>query len=197
MKKKFINFFLSFFQKYQKYSEEDIEKLRYGIEGIYLSMTKLIIVIVLAIILGIIKEVLILLLLFNIIRFTGFGFHAEKSYQCLFISTFNFVVLPKLFLSIDISFLVFIIIAIVSELSFILFAPADTIKRPLPNKKKRIIRKSITVIIGAIYLFTYYYFKELNIRNLFLCANIIQTIVINPLTYKLFKQPYNNYKNLS
>ena len=34
--------------------------------------------------------------IFNLIRYTGFGFHAEKSYQCLLFSTFNFIDTEKI-----------------------------------------------------------------------------------------------------
>ena len=94
MKSAFLNSSIKFIKNYNDFSEKDIEKLRYGLEGIYLTVQKLIVIIILSLILGIFKEVLITLILFNIIRFTGFGFHAEKSIQCLFISLFQFVILP-------------------------------------------------------------------------------------------------------
>ncbi len=194
MKKKFLNKCLAFLKKYNSYTKEDEEKILYGLEGLYLTFTKLIFIFVLSVILGIFKEVLVTILLFNIIRFFGFGFHAEKSWQCLIISTTIFVLVPLLFINIKINLLTKIIICIICILNFTLFAPADTVKRPLPNKRKRLIRKLGTIIIGSIYFVLIIFFDSW-ISPLLLVALVNQAIAVNPLIYKLFKQPYNNYKN--
>lgn len=195
MKARFMNNTIAFLQKYNTYSKEDIEKLEYGLEGIYLTITKLIILFFIATLLGVVKEFITLLLLFNIIRYTGFGFHAEKSYQCLIISSFCFLIIPIFFINIVLSKIIYIVICIFCIINFLLFAPADTIKRPLPNKKKRIIRKITTTIIGLIYSILSIVFYNHWISAILISALIIQVIVINPLTYKILKQPYNNYKN--
>ena len=78
-----------------------------------------------------------------------------------------------------------------------MFAPADTKKRPLPNKKKRVIRKIITVMIGIIYTMLIILFNSEYWTDILLSALIIQTIIISPLTYWVFKEPYNNYKMLN
>ena len=195
MKARFMNNTIAFLQKYNTYSKEDIEKLEYGLEGIYLTLTKLIILFFIATLLGVVKEFITLLLLFNIIRYTGFGFHAEKSYQCLIISTFCFLIIPIFFINIVLSKVIYIAICIFCIINFLLFAPADTIKRPLPNKKKRIIRKITTTIIGLIYSILSIVFYNHWISAILISALIIQVIVNNPLTYKILKQPYNNYKN--
>lgn len=197
MKEKFLNSTIIFLKKYNSYSENDIKKLRYGLEGLYLTITKMIIVLILALVLGIISEVLIVIILFNIIRYFGFGFHAEKSSHCLLLSIINFIGIPLIFINIDISLNTKLIIAGICIFNYLIFAPADTVKRPLPNKKKRIIRKILTVSVGAAYTIAIVLFNGSYITKLILCSLIIQTIVLSPITYKLFKQPYNNYKKLS
>lgn len=197
MKGAFLNSSIRFIKNYKDFSERDIEKLRYGLEGIYLTVQKLVVIAVVSVILGIFKDVLITLILFNIIRFTGFGFHAEKSIQCLFISLFQFVILPYILTHIFIPKFTYLIICFICIVSYILFAPADTVKRPLPNMKKRMIRKWSTVLIGIIYTTLIVIFFDTFIAPLLLSALIIEAIVINPLTYMVFKQPYNNYKNFT
>lgn len=197
MKEKFLNSTIVFLKRYNSYSENDIKKLRYGLEGLYLTITKMIIVLVLALILGIINEVLVVIVLFNIIRYFGFGFHAEKSSHCLLLSIINFIGIPLIFINIDISLNTKLIIAGICIFNYLIFAPADTVKRPLPNKKKRIIRKILTVSVGVAYIIAIILFNGSHITKLILCSLIIQTIVLSPITYKLFKQPYNNYKKLS
>ena len=194
MKSFFMNKSLAFLCKYNTYSDEDIEKLSYGLEGIYLTITKLIIIFALALLLNIFKEIIFLLIIFNIIRYFGFGIHAKKSSECLITSLILFIILPFAFLTFNISKKILFIISTISILSFFLFAPADTIKRPLKNKKKRTIRKILTIIVVIIYLLCGSIINNYTISTLFFLAIIIQSIVINPITYKLMRQPYNNYK---
>lgn len=184
---------LNFITRYNDYSDSDIEKLEYGLEGIYLTVTKLLIIVIVSLLLNIFVEVLIILLFFNIIRFFGFGIHARKSYECLISSLILFVGIPLLFMNISLSEEVTFFICLACIFSYLLFAPADTVKRPLPNKKKRIIRKYLTVLTGVIYTILIFimdsYFVPLLLSSL-----VIQSIVVSPLTYVLFRQPYNNYK---
>lgn len=188
---------MNFICKYQTFSEFDQKKLRYGLEGIYLTITKLIVLLLLAVILHMLPEFILVTVLFNIIRYTGFGFHAEKSYQCLFFSTFNFIIIPYTLLHIHLSNVVIYIICGVSIFHYLLFAPADTKKRPLSNKRKRLVRKIITIITGCIYTLAIILLDSNYWTAIILSALIIQTIVVSPLTYRLFHQPYNNYKVLN
>lgn len=192
-----LDYGINFICKYQAFSENDIKKLRYGLEGIYLTVTKLVVLLLLAIILDIVKEFVLVILLFNVIRYTGFGFHAGKSYQCLLFSTFSFIVIPYFLLNINISISVIYIICSICVIHYLLFAPADTKKRPLPNKRKRIIRKIVTVLIGCIYTLAIILLNSNYWTSIILSAMIIQAIVVSPLTYKLFGEPYNNYKMLN
>ena len=195
MKEKFLDFSINLIEKYQNISEGDIPKLRYGLEGLYLTFTKMIVIFLLAIVLGIFKEILILLFFFNIIRFTGFGFHARKSSECLFLSILSFVLMPFLLLRLDISKNMILIIGILGTIYLFFYAPADTIKRPLPNKKKRIIRKAITVITSIIFTILAFLLNDYTISILFVSSIAIEDIMVSPITYKVFGQPYLNYLN--
>lgn len=183
--------------QYHNYSDCDIEKLKYGLEGIYLTITKIIIILAISFAIGILKETLIVLVLFNIIRYFGFGFHAAKSYQCLICSIFNFVCIPYIYMNSGISYWLMGIISILCIIILGIYAPADTVKRPLPNKKKRYIRKSLTVLTAIIYSSLIFILRNDYLSYLFISATTIQAIAVNPLTYMIFRQPYRNYKNYS
>ena len=197
MKHLFLNYSLDFICKYHSYSDFDKKKLIYGLEGIYLTITKLIILLLLSIVLHIFKEFVLITFLFNIIRYTGFGFHAEKSYQCLLLSIFNFILIPYLLLYITLKPAIVFSISVICISHFILFAPADTKKRPLINKKKRIIRKSLTVFIGLVYILIIILLNSKYWTSIILSVLIIEAIIVSPITYWLFGQPYNNYKALN
>ncbi|HIT23048.1 MAG TPA: accessory gene regulator B family protein [Candidatus Faecimonas intestinavium] len=197
MKQLFLENSMNFICKYQSISDYDKKKVKYGLEGLYLTITKMVLLTILALLLNMFKEFILVVVFFNVIRYTGFGFHAEKSYQCLLFSTFNFIAIPFLLLHIQLSnFFVYTICAI-CIFHYLLFAPADTKKRPLSNKRKRIIRKIITVMIGFIYTLMIILLNNTYWTSIILSAMIIQAIIISPLIYRLFNQPYNNYKALN
>ena len=197
MKEVFLNHTMNFIASNQKdLNQEDKEKLAYGLEGLYMSITKLVIIFLIAFLLGFIKEFIITLIFFNIIRFPGFGFHASKSIVCLIASTLLILGLPYLFTIIEVSLTIKIILCIVSVITFIICAPADTWKRPLTNKRKRIIRKVVASSLAVIYSILIIVFNGYEISNLLMAALLIETILISPIMYLIFKEPYRNYKKV-
>ena len=138
MKNIFINSCMSIITDYNKnLSRKEIDTMKYGLEGLYLTITKLIIIFIISLILGIFKEVLLLILIFNGIRLTSFGVHAKKSIDCLISSMLFFLIFPILCIKLTIPLLIKQILFIPLVIFIGIFAPADTEKRPLKNKKKR------------------------------------------------------------
>jgi len=185
----------NFITQYKDYTPQELEELHYGLEGLYLTLTKTIIILFVSYILGVLKETLIILVFFNFLRFTGFGFHANNSIQCLILSTVLFSVLPFVFLNIGITQWAKYLVMGISLITFFLYAPADTIKRPLTNQKKRIIRKSFTLLFASIYIVFIIIYRNNDISLLLLISLLIEAIMVHPLTYRIFHQPYRNYKN--
>ena len=195
MKEKFINNYLNIVMNNKsQLSEEDIEKFKYAIEGIYLTITKLLVIITLGLVLNILKEIVIVLLFYNFLRFFGFGYHAKGSKECLFISLIFFVLFPLLVTKEILSFKYQIPLFILCIFNFLLFAPSDTKKRPMINKKKKLKRKVFTIFVTLIY---FVLCLKLNnkLSNLILLGTLIEAIMVNPIIYKITGQPYNNYKN--
>lgn len=179
---------------YPNYNKEQLERIQYGLESIYLSLTKVVVIIMLAIIFNILKETIIVLLLFNVLRTTGFGLHATKSWGCWISSIPTFIGIPLICKYVQLPQYLLIGISAISLISFIFFAPADTEKRPLIRKKRRIIYKTLTIIFGIIYLILTILLENNFFRTALSLTALIEAILICPLTYKLFKLPYNNYK---
>lgn len=195
MKKLIINKCMELVTTYNKdLSQRDIDKIKYGLEGLYLTITKLIFIIIVSIILGIWKETLLLILIFNGIRLTAFGVHAKRSIDCLISSTLFFILFPILCIKLTIPLIVKIILFIPLTVLIGIFAPADTEKRPLTNKKKKKIYKMLSIMISIIYMTIAIVIKDNTLSNCFIFAIVIQIIIMLPITYKIFGVSYNNYK---
>lgn len=195
MKKLIINKCMELVTTYNKdLSQRDIDKIKYGLEGLYLTITKLIFIIIVSIILGIWKETLLLILIFNGIRLTAFGVHAKRSIDCLISSTLFFILFPILCIKLTIPLIVKVILFIPLTVLIGIFAPMDTEKRPLINKKKRKIYKILSIIISIIYMTIAIVIKNNILSNCFIFAIVIQIIIMLPITYKIFGVSYNNYK---
>lgn len=195
MKKLIINKCMELVTTYNKdLSQKDIDKIKYGLEGLYLTITKLIFIIIVSIILGIWKETLLLILIFNGIRLTAFGVHAKRSIDCLISSTLFFILFPIICIKLTIPLIVKIILFIPLTVLIGILAPADTEKRPIINKKKRKIYKILSIIISIIYMTIAIVIKDNTLSNCFIFAIVIQIIIMLPITYKIFGVSYNNYK---
>lgn len=196
MKKKFLKYSLNAINANGKYNEEKLEEIAYGLETIYLTVTKLIVIFGLSFILEIFKEVVILLLCFNLIRCSSYGLHASKSIYCLITSIIMFIggVYVSNYIA-GISIYIKVILGFLSILMLMKYAPADTEKRPLINSKKRKKLKLASVIKGIIYLILIIIFKDNLISGYLLFGLIEAIIMIHPGVYKIFNLPYNNYKN--
>lgn len=195
MKKRFLNkikFLIK--EQYPKYSDDKIDEIMYGIEGLYLTIEKAIVIFTLAILLGIFKELLLLLLAFNFIRLFAFGMHADKSWICLLFSSSIFIggTYACKYINID-GYLLYLLYAI-ALIIISIYAPADTVKRPLIKKKKRIRFKILSIFVVLIYFILTLLIKNTLITNCLIIGLLIECILISPITYKLFKMPYKNYK---
>ena len=196
MKKKFLNSCMSAIKNYYpEYDEEKLEIIEYGLEGLYLTFTKLVIIFGLSYYLGILLEVFLLTLSYNTIRFTAFGLHATKSIYCLISSLTMFVGGTLIVLNVTIPFIIKIIIAIICVYFIFKYAPADTEKRPIVSPKRRKIYKTISTITGIIFTILIIVFDKYILSNYLLIGMIEAVIMIHPTVYKIFKLPYDNYKN--
>ena len=186
---------MNYILKYNNYDKIKQEELKYGLVGIYLLISKLIVILILSIILGIFKEVIIFTIIYIPIRAVSFGLHATKSWICLIVSTLLFVGLPFISKYILLPTYIKSIIGIISIIMMYKNSPADTHKRPIINKNRRLFFKYSSVIIAIIYTELSMFINNTFIINCLLFSLIIQCFLTSPLIYKIFKLPYNNYKN--
>lgn len=179
---------------YPTFDDEKMDDIRYGLEATYLSLTKIVVLTLASFCLGIFKEFIFLLVAFNFLRISGFGLHATKSWMCWVSSSITFIGGTVLCKYLTIPKYVLIILAAVCVIGFIFYAPADTIKRPLIHKKRRIIYKIRTVVTALIYIIILTFVDNSLIQNILIFAMLIELALIHPITYRIFHLSYNNYK---
>lgn len=193
MKKFIMNSCMNYIKNKTDYNKTKLAEIKYGLEAIYLMFEKIIIISIIALILGIFKEMVIYMLIYNLIRMPSFGLHATKSWICLISSTILFIGIPYLCIYLSIPIYLKIIIGILGICFMIKNAPADTKKKPIINKKRRKTYKILSTILAIIFCLLSIYIKDNFISNCFLLALVLQNFMISPTTYKIFKLPYNNY----
>lgn len=194
MREKVVNKMLISLNNTYNYDNDTLERVKYGLEVLYISITKLVVILIISLICGLVRETIITIFLFNGIRTYAYGIHAKKSWQCYLSSSLIFVLLPFIFVKINFSIFQKIMISFFSLISFILYAPADTHKRPLVNHEHRKKLKYKTIIISLLYISIIFLMNNRLIVNLTLLSMVICSFVINPWIYKVFGMPYNNYK---
>lgn len=193
MKKKIISALLNKIKK-KEVSKEKLEIISYGLESLYILITKTIIILSISYILNIFYEILIFTLFYNFIRIPSFGVHAKNSTICLLFSLISFLSLTFVSKNIIIPFNIKIFLLILNIIFIIKNAPADTLKRPIVNKKRRLTLKIISSLIALLMMTFSLISNDSFISNSLLLAVLFQNIMLSKITYKIFDTPYDNYR---
>lgn len=193
MKEVFLERSLQLLNKEYNYQGDDLDRVKYGLEVIYISITKMFVILLVSIIFKAFKETLLMIIFVNGLRTFAYGIHAKKSWHCYISSIICFVLSPMLFKYIEINVIQKILISIICFISYVVFAPADTHKRPLINKEHRKKLKINTLIVCSIYIAIIFISKNTLINNMIILSMVTEVFVINPIIYKIFDMPYNNY----
>lgn len=195
MKEVFINSSMNLIQKYYpNYSEERLAELKYGLLGLYLMITKSIIIFGIAIYLGIFKELLIFTIIYNILRAPSFGMHASKSWICLVSSASIFILSTYLSIKFSFEINIKIILGIIGIILIYKNSPADTAKKPIVSPRRRKIYKTISTTIAIIFVLISLIVNNNFISNSCILSLLIQCVFTSPTMYKICGEPYDNYK---
>ena len=194
MKDKVLDKTINIIQKYYNYDNIKIKEIRYGLESIYLTVVKIVAIILLSIFIHTFKELCLFFVFYGLLRATGFGLHAKNSIECWILSILLFELFPYLTKYWITNNLYLLIGSVILLPLIIIYAPADTEKRPLINPKKRKIYKIITSIITIIYILIIYFNKNIYISKLLFFSILLETLLVLPISYRLLGLKYDNYK---
>ena len=185
---------ISNIKKYNNYSDTKLKEIKYGLETIYLTFFKIVTIIIINLLLGSLKELLLIFLFYGLLRLTGFGLHAKKSSHCWVASLLMFVILTNIVSLIYIPKILQITLSSIGLILLFIYAPADTKKRPIINETKRTVYKVLTILITVLYILYIIFTNDVYISNILMISILIQTFLVLPISYKLFGLEYNNYK---
>lgn len=184
---------MPFLEKYNKYTEKERIVVHYGLEALYINSTKLILILIISLLLGITREMFGFLFFYGLLRTTAGGLHLSGSLSCTVMSSLIFIIGTYLCMYSYINIGLRIIIAGLCFCFFVLYSPADTKKRPLFRENIRNKRKFFSCITCLIYLGLVICFNNNYFQNILTYSLILQSLLILPPVYKIFRQPYKNY----
>lgn len=194
MKSAFVNSSLNYLIKNNVCNSKQINIFRYTLESLYSFISKTSIVLFLALIFNTFFITFGIILLYSLLRGFAFGLHASKNIYCWIITLLVYSVGPLLIQFIHFPMFGIKVSYILSSIFIILWAPADTPSRPLTSKKKRRTNKIIAFILTLILIACAFIVNKENFYEMISFLLILESICICPITYKIFKIPYNNYK---
>lgn len=194
MKKIILDSCINIIKDNKDFDDTKLAEIRYGLEGLYLTITKLIIIGLLACILNIFKELVIFLIAYNFPRMTSYGLHATKSWICLLTSIIIFIGVPLICKNILLQDTHIILIGIIMIILFYKNSPADTEKRPIVDSKRRLTLKLASVCVCIAMITASLLIDDTFISNSLIFALIVQSFMISPTVYKMFNLKYDNYK---
>lgn len=174
--------------------DEKAEVIFYGLQNILGEIPKTILLFVIATILGILKETLITFILIMPYRSVSGGFHLKTHLGCILGTSlyyFGIVFLSKyVIFSQVIKYVVILLIWIFGMIMIKKYAPADTENVPILAKKIRRKNQVLAYIFFTIGLVVAGILNNTTVSNILIFANLIQTLTITKLAYRLTKNKY-------
>jgi len=167
----------------ESHVEVEREKISFGVKIILNDFWKFIIVYIIAILLDCFIPTLVAHLVFYILRQVCFGFHFENNFVCLIASIITLPIGVYLIYNLNYFKEYLTIVAAISSLLLVMFAPADTKKRPLYNQQHRaFLRKKLLIRLLIIWAITFVPYE--NIITPFISFGVI-LIAVSVLIQKL------------
>ncbi len=175
-------------------NEERLEVINYGLHLIIGELPKTFIVLIVAFLLGILKETIIMILVLLPYRIFSGGFHLKTHIGCIISTTLYYCGIPKIsnyiFLYNPMKVYFILCAWIFGMIMISKYAPADTENVPIISKKERKQKKILSYISFTVGLIAAMFIKSNTIANIILFGNIIQSAMITPIAYRLTNNKY-------
>ena len=174
--------------------DERAEVIFYGLQNIVGEIPKIFLLFAIAYFVGILKETVIAFLLLLPYRSTSGGFHLKTHLGCILGTCtfyFSIVIFSKYIIFEQmIKYLAVLLVWIFGMLMIKKYAPADTENVPILAKSERKKKQMLSCIFFTIGLVLAIMIKDSMYSNMLIFGNLIQTLTITKLAYKLTKNKY-------
>ncbi len=174
--------------------DERAEVINYGLQNIVGEIPKIFLLFIISFILGMLKEVLFMFIVLTPYRGASGGFHLKTHLGCIIGTTVFYcgtVLLSQHVILEDITKYILIGISWIFGMFMIkLYAPADTENVPILSKNDRKKKQIIAYIAYSIGLIAALLIQDNVISNIVLFGNLLQTLTITKLAYRLTKNKY-------
>ena len=174
--------------------DDRAEVINYGLQNIVGEIPKIFLLFIIAGILGMLKEVLFMFIVLIPYRGASGGFHLKTHLGCILGTTAFYCGI--VFLSQHVilegitKYILIGITWIVGMVMIKLYAPADTENVPILSKKDRKKKQIVAYIAYSIGLIAAFMIQDNVISNILLFGNLLQTLTITKLAYRLTKNKY-------
>ena len=174
--------------------DERAEVINYGLQNIVGEIPKIFLLFIIAYVLGMLKEVLFMFIVLAPYRGASGGFHLKTHLGCIVGTTMFYcgnVLLSQHVILGDITKYILIGISWIFGMFMIkLYAPADTENVPILSTKDRKKKQRIAYITYSMGLIAALLIQDNVISNIVLFGNLLQTLTITKLAYRLTKNKY-------
>lgn len=178
--------------KGEEVDSDQREIMMFGITRILEDTPKYVLIFLMSLFFGILKEVGVVLLVTLVYKTFLGGAHARTNIICFIFSSIFFITPAFISKYIEINNAVFyislVLINIFSLYVIIRYAPSDTEEVPILNKDKRKTMKILAIISQVIIDISLVLFiKNSNIGEIILISNLYSNIMATSVAYKVFK----------
>ncbi len=174
--------------------DERAEVITYGLELIIGEIPKIFITLAIAFVLGVFKLTVFTILALLPYRVSSGGFHLKTHIGCIISTSLYYCGVPLLakyiVLAPNIKYILILSIWVFGMLMVRLYAPADTENVPILRKSERKQKRILSYITLTLGLIIAIFIKNPVISNILLFGNLVQSIMITRLAYKLTGSKY-------
>ena len=176
--------------------DERAEVINYGIHLVIGEIPKTFLFIVIAALIGILKEFFItVLIIFPYRAFSG-GVHLKTHIGCIILSTLYYCGIAYIsqfqLFSNELKYILIPLVWIFGMIMCKLYAPADTENVPILRKKDRKTKQILSYIVLTITLIFGIIIKDYVVSNIIILGMFIQSLMISRIVYKLTNNKYGH-----
>ena len=174
--------------------DERAEVIMYGLQLIIGEIPKFFITLLIAYFLGVFKLTLLTVMILMPYRVSSGGFHLKTHIGCIVSTTLYYcgiaVLAKHISIAQNIEYILAFGIWIFGMIMIKLYAPADTENVPILRKSERKQKQILSYITFTLGLITAIIIKNPVISNILLFGNLIQSMMITKLAYRLTGSQY-------